>query len=52
MKEFIKCVIMAFIAVIAVMYILFNAVIQESYRLAPPTAEEIADNPKLAEYMP
>ena len=40
-------------AAIAVMLIaLFGAVLQQSYRMYPPTDEEIAENPALEVYRP
>lgn len=48
----IQTVITAFIAVVCMTYLFVNAVCQESFRLAPPTAEEIAENPELANYLP
>lgn len=41
------------VLVSAFMILLFiGAALQESYRLAPPTAEELADDPSLARYLP
>lgn len=45
--------VLACAAAVAVMLIaLFGAVLQESYKLYPPTDEEIAENPALEVYRP
>ena len=33
-------------------YMLFGAVIQQSFRMNPPTAEELAQDPSLERYLP
>ena len=38
-------------AVVVMLIALFGAVLQESYRLYPPTAEELAENPELISYI-
>lgn len=52
MKEFIKMLFAGIIVATILTYALFNAVIQESLRNCPPTAEEIAEEPALARYLP
>ena len=43
-------VIVYAVLVIGMVTIFVGAVLQESYRNYPPTAEEIADNPELVRY--
>ena len=53
MKTFIEVafeVIVCAVLVIGMVTIFVGAVLQESYRNYPPTAEEIAENPELARY--
>ena len=45
--EVLGCVVL----VIGMITIFVGAVLQESYRNCPPTAEEIAENPELARYV-
>ena len=45
--EAIGCVVLT----IGMITIFVGAVLQESYRNCPPTAEEIAENPELARYV-
>ena len=44
--ELLACAVL----VIGMVTIFMGAVLQESYRNYPPTAEEIADNPELVRY--
>ena len=44
--EVLGCVVLA----IGMITIFAGAVLQESYKNCPPTAEEIAENPELARY--
>lgn len=39
------------VLVIGMITIFVGAVLQESYKSCPPTAEEIAENPELAVYL-
>lgn len=48
-KIAIECIISA-LAVFAFLTILFQSVMQKSYQLTPPTAEEIANDSTLARY--
>ena len=53
MKTFIEVAFEAFVCavlVIGMVTIFIGAVLQESYRNYPPTAEEIAENPELVRY--
>ena len=53
MKTFIEVafeVIVCAVLVIGMVTIFVGAVLQESYRNYPPTAEEIAENPELVRY--
>ena len=53
MKTFLEVafeVIVCAVLVIGMISISVGAVLQESYRNYPPTAEEIADNPELVRY--
>ena len=53
MKTFIEVafeVILCAVLVIGMITIFVGAVLQESYRNYPPTAEEIAENPELVRY--
>ena len=53
MKTFIEVafeVIVCAVLVIGMITIFVGAVLQESYKNYPPTAEEIADNPELVRY--
>ncbi len=45
--EVLGCVVLT----IGMITIFIGAVLQESYRNYPPTAEEIAENPELARYV-
>ena len=45
--EVLGCVVL----IIGMITIFVGAVLQESYRNYPPTAEEIAENPELARYV-
>lgn len=53
MKTFLEVafeVIVCAVLVIGMITIFAGAVLQESYKNYPPTAEEIADNPELVRY--
>ena len=53
MKTFLEVafeVIFCAVLVIGMITIFVGAVLQESYKNYPPTAEEIADNPSLVRY--
>ena len=53
MKTFLEVafeVIVCAVLVIGMVTIFAGAVLQESYKNYPPTAEEIADNPELVRY--
>ena len=53
-KKILRCllIMVSVVAMIVLMaYVAVGAVLQESYKITPPTAEEVAENPKLAVYL-
>jgi len=51
MKNIIFEITISFIIAVGFVVLLFGAVMQQSYKNAPPTPQEIEENPSLARYL-